>query len=166
MNSLQIVHATSPQHINHTEALLREYILWTRTLHPLDDIPAYEDIDEELGQLPGIYAPPHGRLLLALADNEPAGCVCLKPVDETICELKRMYVKPSHRGQGIGLKLVEAFVQHARKIGYTKIILDTFHTMTTAHAIYKRIGFRVIETPADAPEFVQKYAIFMEMVLD
>lgn len=166
MKSLEIVHATSAAHLDYTRTLLREYIAWTATLHSLDDVPAFEDIDKELAQLPGPYAPPRGRLLLALADNDSVGCVCLKPVDEQVCGLKRMYVKPSYRGQKIGHQLGETFVNSARAIGYSKIILDTFHTMTAAHAIYKQLGFYVIETPSDVPEFVQKYAIFMEMVLD
>jgi ribosomal protein S18 acetylase RimI-like enzyme len=145
--------------------LLREYILWTQTLHPLDDIPAFAGIDEELRQLPGIYAPPQGRLLLTLVKGEPVGCVCLKPVADGVCELKRMYIKPSYRGMKIGQKLGEAFVVAASEIGYTKIILDSLRTMVAAHAIYRGLGFKVIKTPTDVPEFVQQNAIFMEMVL-
>jgi GNAT superfamily N-acetyltransferase len=166
VSTVQIVHAITPQHIDWMRDLLREYIAWTETLHSLDDVPAFEGIEEELAGLPGAYAPPHGRLLLALVDREPVGCVCLKPIDEAVCDLKRMYVKPSHRGLSIGQKLGKAVVDAAVRYGYTKIVLDTFHTMHAAHAVYRRLGFKVVPTPSDVPEFVQKNAIFMEMVLD
>jgi len=100
----------------------------------------FQDFDRELAELPGAYAPPHGALLLARG----AGCVGLRPIDETTCELKRLYVRPSARGTGLGRRLAEAVVAEARRLGYEEMRLDTVPGMDSAQSLYERLGFREI----------------------
>ncbi len=100
----------------------------------------FQDFDRELDELPGAYAAPHGALLLARGE----GCVGLRPIDETTCEMKRLYVRPSARGTGLGRRLAEAIVAEARRLGYSHMRLDTVPEMDTAQSLYARLGFREI----------------------
>ena len=100
----------------------------------------FQDFDREVADLPGAYAPPRGALLLASG----AGCVGLRPIDETTCELKRLYVRPSARGLGLGRRLAEAVIAEARRLGYARMRLDTVPGMDSAQSLYERLGFREI----------------------
>ncbi len=100
----------------------------------------FQDFDRELAELPGTYAPPRGALLLARG----AGCVGLRPIDETTCEMKRLYVRSSARGTGLGRRLAEAVVSEARRLGYARMRLDTVPGMDSAQALYAQLGFQEI----------------------
>jgi GNAT superfamily N-acetyltransferase len=100
----------------------------------------FQDFDRELNELPGDYAPPKGALLLARG----AGCVALRPIDGTTCEMKRLYVRPSARGTGIGRRLAEAAITEARTLGYKRMRLDTVPGMDSAQSLYERLGFEDI----------------------
>jgi putative acetyltransferase len=104
----------------------------------------YQGFRAELGALPGQYAPPSGELLLAKVSGEVAGCVALRAFDQSTLEVKRLYVRPSIRGAGLGKRLVAAAITVARNNGYTELRLDTLATMTAAQALYSSLGF--IET--------------------
>ncbi|MBI3453819.1 MAG: GNAT family N-acetyltransferase [Rhodospirillales bacterium] len=106
----------------------------------------FEGFGEELATLPGFYAPPRGRLLLAEADDRPVGVVALRPQGDDACEMKRLYVEPAHRGGGLGVRLARAIVEEGARAGYRAIRLETLDSMTAAMAIYRGLGFR--ETPA------------------
>ncbi|MBK9065023.1 MAG: GNAT family N-acetyltransferase [Acidobacteria bacterium] len=111
----------------------------------------FQNFDEELAGLPGAYAPPDGRLLLAFAGDEPAGCIALRNIGKEICEMKRLWVKPAFRGTGLGRRLVEALMAEARAIGYRAVRLDTLPSMTAAQALYLSLGFTDIPPYNDHP---------------
>jgi putative acetyltransferase len=105
---------------------------------------SFQGFDREVAQLPGDYASPAGRLLLGLAGGEPAACVALRKVEEDVCELKRLYVRPAARGLGLGRALTYAAIEAAREAGYARIRLDTLPSMCSARKLYESLGFRDI----------------------
>jgi putative acetyltransferase len=111
----------------------------------LDFDLCFQGFDKELAELPGEYAAPGGRLLLADADGEARGCVALRPHAEGICEMKRLYLRPRFRGAGLGRVLAEAAIAEAREIGYLRMRLDTVGaSMQNAVALYELLGFKKI----------------------
>jgi putative acetyltransferase len=100
----------------------------------------FQGFERELADLPGEYAPPRGRLVLARA----AGCVGVRPLDGATCEMKRLYVRPAARGAGLGRLLAEAAVAAAHTLGYERMRLDTVPGMEAAQTLYERLGFREI----------------------
>jgi GNAT superfamily N-acetyltransferase len=164
MTRVEQVH--TPEQIAAVQTLLAEYMAWSDTLGTNNrQAPTFAGWNEEFATLPGIYGPPRGRLLLATQDGEPAGCVALKPHDESTCELKRLYVRPSFRGLDIGRKLVVALVQEARAMGCARMVLDSHATMNAAHALYEDVGFERVPAPADFPEDLKPLVVFMELDL-
>jgi putative acetyltransferase len=123
----------------------------------------FQSFDQELASLPGDYAPPDGRLLLAEYRGQLAGCVALHKLDPEVCEMKRLYLRPQLRGRGVGRALAEAVIAEARVIGYRKMRLDTVEpVMPNAVALYRRLGFREID-PYRANPIAG--ALYMELVL-
>ncbi len=164
---VDIEQATTPEQIDAVRALMREYTTWAASLDPAtDDAPTFRDLEAELASLPGIYAPPTGRLFLATVDGVPAGHIALRPHDATTGEVKRLYVEPTFRGMAIGQRLVATAVEAARDIGYRRLVLDSYHTMTNAHAIYRGAGFRDVDAPDDFPRHLVPVVVFMEMTLE
>jgi len=149
---LLISPAESPEAIAQAAALFREYAT------SLGVDLSFQHFDEELASLPGDYAPPDGRLLLAYYDGDaaPAACVALRKFvapsggpesicgKEKICEMKRLYVRPEFRGLGVGRALAEAVIAAAREIGYLRMRLDTLPQMGEAQNLYRALGFREI----------------------
>jgi putative acetyltransferase len=125
--------------IDDVRTLLREY---EATLGiPLD----FQQFDREVAELPGAYAPPRGSLHVARQGADPVGCVALRPIEPEICELKRLYVRPTARGTGLGRRLAEAALADARRLGYRRIRLDTLPGMEAAQSLYEQMGFCEIE---------------------
>lgn len=106
---------------------------------------SFQDFERELAELPGEYTPPRGTLLLARAGDVPAGCVALRPLDDSTCEMKRLFVRPAYRRTGLGRRLAEEIVAAARASGYERVWLDTVPAMGAAHELYRSLGFVPIE---------------------
>lgn len=132
---MQIVQALLPQQIALARELLVEYV---RSL-PVD--LGFQQIEREIELFPGDYTPPGGCLLLALEAEHAAGCVALRKWEEGTCEMKRLYLRPEYRGQGLGRRLTLAVMQQARACGYTQMVLDTLPTMEAAAELYLSLGF-------------------------
>jgi putative acetyltransferase len=123
----------------------------------------FQSFDQELAGLPGDYASPAGRLLLAEYEGQLAGCVALHRLAPEICEMKRLYLRPAFRGKGLGRKLAEIIISEARGIGYQRLRLDTVEpVMKDAVALYRMLGFREIAPYRANPI---EGALYMELVL-
>lgn len=105
----------------------------------------FQDFESELESLLGCYAPPDGRLLVATDGSALVGCVALKRLSDDICEMKRLYVRPSYKGNGLGRRLSVAIIEAGREIGYSRMRLDTLSTMTAAISLYRSLGFVEID---------------------
>jgi putative acetyltransferase len=118
----------------------------------------FQGFDQELAGLPGDYAPPRGRLYLALAAGRPAGCIALRPLFHRDAEMKRLYVRAGHRGSGLGRTLALRVIDEARALGYEILKLDTLPAMKAAQRLYEDLGFRDTapynENPVDGVRFL------------
>ncbi len=150
-NAAAIRYAGSAGDLARARLLFIEYAQWLKV-----DL-CFQGFDEELATLPGAYAPPGGRLLLAGTPGEAFGCIALRPLDSDsgcgcgaaaaptgafVAEVKRLYVQPAHRGEGWGERLARAVIDEARAIGYRELKLDTLDWMSAARALYAGAGFR------------------------
>jgi ribosomal protein S18 acetylase RimI-like enzyme len=157
-NMLHIEQASSAAQIALARELFREY---AAALHV--DL-CFQNFESELQDLPGKYAPPAGRLLLAYhnddaASGSVAGCGALRPLDFEICEMKRLYVRPAFRGQGVGRALNMALISAAQGIGYRAMRLDTLPEMQQAQKLYQQLGFHEIapycENPVEGVRYLE-----------
>ncbi|HYZ18341.1 MAG TPA: GNAT family N-acetyltransferase [Gaiellaceae bacterium] len=137
--AFEIVDGSAPGRVAEARLLFREYAA------SLGFDLEFQGFDDELRGLPGDYAPPAGRLLLGLVRGEVAGCVALRELEPGVCEMKRLYVRPAHRGSGLGRALAEAIVAEGRAAGYAWMRLDTVPQMRAARKLYATLGFREIE---------------------
>jgi GNAT superfamily N-acetyltransferase len=154
---LEFIQAGSPDEIEQARGLFREYETWIET-----DL-CFQSFARELAELPGKYAPPDGRLLLAFQDEQLAGCVALRKIGEGVCEMKRLFLRPDFHGKGLGRRLIDQVVQEAREIGYQRMRLDTLPPrMNKAIELYRRLGFKEIEPYYENPV---TGALFMELQL-
>jgi putative acetyltransferase len=132
---MEIVSAAAPEHLAIVRQLFEEY--W----QSFGFTPCFQNFTAEVAGLPGYYAPPAGRLALAIDGGEPAGCIALRPLDPSRAEAKRLYVRPPFRGQGTGLALLQWAIGEARTAGYREMLGDTMPVMRRALALYARLGF-------------------------
>lgn len=155
--TLTLCTATTDTHFADARVLFEEY----------GRIPefaiCFDGFSKELGQLRTMYGPPRGTLMLAYSGNEPVGCVALRPFasDASACEMKRLYVRPSTRGSGLGRTLATRIIDEAKSLGYTRMVLDTLPVMEHAQALYRTLGFE--ETPSH--DAVAREVVYMARVL-
>ena len=139
LRGLDLAQAESPAQLAQSRELFLEYA------QSLGFSLCFQNFDKELAGLPGDYAPPEGRLLLAEFEGHFAGCVALHKLEDRICEMKRLYLRPQFRGKGLGRALADRIIDEARQIGYQRMRLDTVEpVMRDAVAMYRKIGFREI----------------------
>ena len=149
--------AESPAQIAQARELFLEYA------QSLGFSLCFQNFDQELANLPGDYAPPEGRLLLAEYAGQIAACVALRKLEDNICEMKRLYLRPQFRGKGLGRILADRIIAEAREIGYGRMRLDTVEpVMQDAVAMYRKLGFREIAPYRKNPI---AGALYMELLL-
>lgn len=136
---LTFAQAETDEQIAQVRALFLEYA------NSLGVDLGFQGFDKELADLPGEYAPPNGRLLLAVDGTQIAGCVALRKISDGTCEMKRLYARPEFRGKGIGKALALAIIGEARELGYHRMRLDTLPSMKEARSLYQSLGFNEIE---------------------
>jgi GNAT superfamily N-acetyltransferase len=150
---VELIAAATPEQVAMARRLFEEYAAWLAV-----DL-CFQGFTEELAGLPGVYAPPRGRLFLATDSEELAGCVALRPVDDDVCEMKRLYVRPAFQRRGIGKALVQRTIAEARIIGYSRMVLDTLASMEPALCLYESFGFAhcaaYYKTPLDETVFLE-----------
>ena len=143
--------------VKQARELFREYEAWLGL-----DL-CFQNFEKELAELPGAYAPPTGRLLLAYENDQLVGCVALRKLSDGVCEMKRLFLRPEFHGQGRGRELAQRIIDEARRAGYERMRLDTLpEQMGKAIALYRSLGFREIEPYYDNPV---TGAIFLELSL-
>jgi putative acetyltransferase len=151
------VQAVSPAQVAQARELFLEYA------QSLGMNLCFQNFEEELAGLPGHYAPPDGRLLLAQYETQLAGCVALHKWENGVCEMKRLYLRPAFRGKGLGRVLAKTIIAQAREIGYQRMRLDTIEPiMRDAVEMYRKLGFREIAPYRPNPI---AGAIYMELQL-
>jgi putative acetyltransferase len=159
---IRIIEAATPDLVGQARQLFEEYAT------ELNVDLCFQNFAEELAHLPGHYAPPEGVLLLAQvavgegAEPHIAGCVALRKFAEGVCEMKRLYVQPAFRDQGVGRLLAVRIVEQACRIGYVRMVLDTLPSLKPAIALYETLGFRHIDAYRYNP---CSGAVFMELEL-
>ena len=142
---LTVRHVTSSDEMPAVRALFEEYAA------AIGIDLCFQDFEHELETLPGAYAQPGGAIIVAEVEGSLAGCVALRALGPSICEMKRLYVRPAFRRGGVGRVLAEAVIAEARRIGYRAMRLDTLRTMVEAASLYRSIGFREIEAYCHNP---------------
>ena len=143
--TIRIAEARWPDDRATVEALFREYVT------SLAEDISFQNVDDELGTLPGKYARPGGVVLIARDGAEAAGAVAYRMVEPGVCEMKRLYVRPAFRGSGLGRELANELIEDARHIGYRTMLLDTLASMSSARALYRDLGFSAAAPYYDNP---------------
>ena len=167
---IEIVQASTDAQLDQVRDLMRAMIAWQRQRYHdvVELVDKYHDksgFEADLAGLPGRYAPPKGRLLLALTDGQPAGCVALHDLSQGICEMKRMFVYVDLQGRGIGRSLANALLREARAEGYQRMRLDTGIRQVEAQNLYRSLGFQEVEPSFPLPEELRKGLLFFELAL-
>ena len=135
---IKIVEANTKELIERAKELIREYA------QSLEFVLEFQDFDKKMEDFPGQYVSPRGCLFIALNEDQPIGCVAFRNLEQGVCEMKRLYVKPDFRGQKAGKLLAEVVIKTAKVMGYNYIRLDTVPSMKQANMLYNALGFKQI----------------------
>jgi putative acetyltransferase len=155
--TVEFIQAETPKEVTEARELFIEYS------EQLGLDLCFQNFERELAELPGRYAPPEGRLFLAVSDESLAGCVGLRKIGDGVCEMKRLYVRPGFRGKGIGKLMAVRLIEEARRMGYSRMRLDSLPAqMQDAIKLYRFLGFQEIEPYYPNPV---ENALFMELAL-
>ena len=163
----KIFHAQSKDDFDAVRELLVEYLTWATNQakkHYDEEVDVNEMLDYSMSEI-NLFLPPSGRLLLVTDEGKPIGMACMKRIRGDTCEIKRMYVRPYHRGKKIGRQLLNELVEAAKEIGYSKILIDSARFMHKAHSLYRSVGFREIELypETEMQEDFREYMVYMEL---
>lgn len=168
--TIQVIIADRKQHAVQIRELFWEYLQWANARVneefnvSFDIAVILEDDMQNIGK----FMPPKGCLLLGYAGQDLAGIACLKQLTPGIGEIKRMYVRPSHRRTGLGRTLLSQLLQEARHNGYQLVRLDSARFMREAHRLYRSMGFEEIAAyeGSEIPQEFQEHWVFMEIALE
>ena len=164
---LQLIPAASEQTYQEIRSLLDEYIAWdsAQTRQHGLNVQALMEFQYAAGseEIPGSYQPPIGCLLLARYNGISAGCGAFRALDPNMCELKRLYVRPTFQGQSIGKRLTIELIRLAYELGYSTMRLETTTFMTGALALYTALGFRTCAPHYEIPQIFEEITVFMEL---
>ena len=163
--------AQTKEDLKHARELFTEFLTWaiekSKKIYD-EDIDINEMVNRSMDQIDkGIFSPPNGRLMIATDGDQAVGIGCLKTIRDGTGEIKRMYVRPGHRGKKIGQKLLGQLIQSAQDIGCSKILLDSARFMKNAHALYRSAGFTKVDlySETEMTESFQDHMIYMELKL-
>jgi GNAT superfamily N-acetyltransferase len=169
MNTVTIERASSSTDLTEIEVLMREYLCWAaeETEKQFSEYLDVEELIEHSIQDMHLFLSESGRLLIVKVDEKIAGMGFLKGIKDGVCEIKRMYVRPSNRGLGLGRKILQTLISAAKEIGYTRVLLDSERYMHSAHDLYRSFGFKETTAYSETemnPEYYQ-HLVFMELEL-
>ena len=164
--AITIREAAAPLEVAAFGGLISEYVAWCRERYRNDPwlvemAFSHKGLDAELLNLTELYAPPNGRMLIAEDAHEILGGVAYRRIDRNTCEMKRLFVRSTANGRGLGRKLCEALMQTAGRDGFRTMRLDTTRDMVEAVSLYRSFGFRDVAPFADYPERMRPMMLFM-----
>ena len=167
---LTVTEAQTPAEVAAVASLMRDMVDWLFVRHHAyrDLVSRYFDpveFSRELNALPGCFSSPHGMLLIAKVEQQAVGCVGLRRLDHTACEMKRMFVNPRFHGKGAGRALANRLIQGARDLGYDRMRLDTGPKQVEARSLYENLGFREIAPYYEVTCEMEDWLTFMEVDL-
>jgi putative acetyltransferase len=167
---ITVAQATTTQHIEEVRVLMRAFVDWQRERYhqEIELVDSYYDpiaFESELASLPGEFAPPTGRLLLASEDDRPVGCVALHDLGDGACEMKRMFVFSEYHGRGVGQLLAKTVIEEAKQAGYKVMRLDTGARQIESLGLYGKLSFKPIAAYYNVPDILREILVFMELDL-
>ena len=156
LGEMKIKHPQTKTEMDEIRRLFREYESF------LDVDLCFQSFEEELASLPGKYSRPSGDLLIGLDGERIVGCVAIRKLDDGVCEMKRLFVRPEARGKGLGRRLAQEIIKVARELGYSIMRLDTLDKLLEAKRLYENLGFRKTESYYENP---LPGVVYLELVL-
>jgi GNAT superfamily N-acetyltransferase len=168
--AIEVREAKLPDELESVRRLWLDYLTWGNDEMEVRHgfrLPVHETVERDLANI-AKFQPPHGTILLAFADDVAVGTACMQRIGSATGEVKRMYVRPSNRGQGLGRALLERLIETARAAGYQSLRLDSPDFMDAAHALYRSSGFADIKPypESEIPDEYKGYWVFMEKLLE